>query len=323
MTRLLYIIMLLLAVLVLPTGCIKEDFDDCDNVAIYFQYFADNPKKDKDVLFQYMKKVDLYVFDESGVNLGSFTYYEDELKSFSAKPTFRLTPGRRYKVVTVGNAYDATEVVNLNAANFDNIFLQNPNWGESGRVTNHDDNYLGQQEFTIPSNKGVMYRDTVTMYSAHIDVDIRIYGLPAPGENGQGKAAHPYELSIENSNAQCSFNNETNTDEHGTIYPELIYDPEENCYRTDNFRLFRLDDHGVIDSEHCKHTLVLKDLNAPEDKRVIAQGSLFNYITSNDAIEDLVTKQEAKLPIAIQFHGLDGIITIPDWIIVDGKPDWK
>lgn len=52
---------------VLTTSCIKEDFDDCDNVTIYFQYLADG---DKDVLYQYMKKVDLYVFDEGGHIMG-------------------------------------------------------------------------------------------------------------------------------------------------------------------------------------------------------------------------------------------------------------
>lgn len=52
-----YILMALVAT-VLTTGCIKDDLDDCDNVTIYFQYLADG---DKDVLYQYMSKVDLYV----------------------------------------------------------------------------------------------------------------------------------------------------------------------------------------------------------------------------------------------------------------------
>lgn len=30
------IILMTLLVLVLPSSCIKEDFDDCDNVTIYF-----------------------------------------------------------------------------------------------------------------------------------------------------------------------------------------------------------------------------------------------------------------------------------------------
>lgn len=104
------IVLPLLLVPVLVTGCIKDDFDDCDNVTIYFQYLADG---DEDVLYRYMDKVDLYVFDESGHILGSGTYNQDQLSNFAAVPSFKLTPGKRYKVVAVGNAYDATQVVNL------------------------------------------------------------------------------------------------------------------------------------------------------------------------------------------------------------------
>lgn len=75
-----YILMMLFAA-VLTTSCIKEDLDDCDNVTIYFQYLADG---DKDVLHQYMSKVDLYVFDESGHILGVGSYNQDELTLNSA-----------------------------------------------------------------------------------------------------------------------------------------------------------------------------------------------------------------------------------------------
>ena len=81
--------MLLLAVPVLTTSCIKEDYDDCDNVTIYFQYLADG---NTDVLYQYMSKVDLYVFDEGGHLLSSRQYNKDELSNF-AKPSFKLPAG--------------------------------------------------------------------------------------------------------------------------------------------------------------------------------------------------------------------------------------
>ena len=84
MIKHLQIIMLLLVALVLPTSCIKEDMADCDNVTIYFQYLADG---DKDVLYQYMSKVDLYVFDSNGHILGVGSYNQDELTKFEAVPS--------------------------------------------------------------------------------------------------------------------------------------------------------------------------------------------------------------------------------------------
>lgn len=303
---------------VLTTSCIKEDLDECHNVTIYFQYLADG---DKDVLYQYMSKVDLYVFDENGHILGVGSYNQDELTNFKAVPSFKLKPGRRYKVVAVGNAYDHTEVVNYaTETDFANIYLQDPGWGDPDvPVTNHDYNYLGEKEFVMPDHEGVMYRDTVTLYSSHIKVDVEIHGLPAPDASRQD-AEIPYQLSFEHSNAQTSFENEVNLSEKGTIYPDLIYDSENQCYRTQNLALFRMDDAtGELNADYCEHILVLKDKNTSQE---LIRGNLYNYLVRNaDAID--VTKQEAELPIAIEFNGVNAEIKLPDWVIVDGKPEWN
>ena len=304
-------IMLMLVALVLATGCIKEDYDDCDNVTIYFQYLADG---DTDVLYQYMRRVDLYVFDEGGHLLGTRQYSQDELSSFSAKPSFKLPAGKRYKVVALGNAYDDTEVVNLNATSFDDIFIQSPNWGSGEDVTCHDHNYLGQKEFFVAGGDGVMTRDTVTLYSSHVNVSVEIHGLPAPANNDI-----IYQLSIENSNARTSFNNEVDTEEKGTIYPELIWDSQDNCYRTDDLALFRMDDGGNLHADCCAHSLVLTNGETGEE---LIRGNIYDYLQRYDDVID-VTEQEADLPISINFHGITAVVELPDWVLVSGEPDWN
>lgn len=311
-------IMFILLVSVLTSSCIKDDFDDCDNVTIYFQYLAYG---DKDVLYQYMSKVDLYVFDSNGHILGVGSYNQDELTKFEAVPSFKLRPGQRYKVVAVGNPYDHTEVVNYaTETDFANIYLQDPAWSDPNvPVTNHDYNYLGEKEFVMPDQEGVMYRDTVTLYSSHVKVDVEIHGLPAPDASRQD-AGIPYQLSFENSNAQTSFENEVNLSEKGTIYPELIYDNENQCYRTQNLALFRMDDTtGELNSDYCEHTLVLTDKSTG---RELARGSLYNYLMRNADVID-VTKQEAFLPISLEFKNLDVTIKVPDWYIQDVTPGWE
>ena len=311
-------IMFILLVSVLTSSCIKDDFDDCDNVTIYFQYLADG---DKDVLYQYMSKVDLYVFDSNGHILGVGSYNQDELTKFEAVPSFKLRPGQRYKVVAVGNPYDHTEVVNYaTETDFANIYLQDLAWSDPNvPVTNHDYNYLGEKEFVMPDQEGVMYRDTVTLYSSHVKVDVEIHGLPAPDASRQD-AGIPYQLSFENSNAQTSFENEVNLSEKGTIYPELIYDNENQCYRTQNLALFRMDDTtGELSSDYCEHTLVLTDKSTG---RELTRGSLYNYLMRNADVID-VTKQEAFLPISLEFKNLDVTIKVPDWYIQDVTPGWE
>lgn len=303
---------MLLLVPVLVTSCIKDDLDDCHNVTIYFQYLADG---DKDVLYQYMDKVQLYVFDEGGHILGVGTYDQDQLSSFSAVPSFKLTPGKRYKVVAIGNAYDHTKVVNLETeTDFNNIYIQDVNWGIDPVTTNHDDNYMGQKEFVMPDGNYVMYHDTVTLYSSHVDVDIEITGLPAP----QTRSTLPISVRIENSNAQTSFNNEINLDEKGTCYPELIYDEERGCYRTDDFALFRMDHDGHLDASCCEHELVLTDSEGNE----LIRGSIYNFIKRNEEYID-VTKQEAYLPIEIQFIETNVTIKLPSWYVEDVEPGWQ
>lgn len=312
-----YIIMALVAA-VLTTGCVKETLDECDNVTIYFQYLADG---DKDVLSRYMSKVDLYVFDENGHILGVKSYHQDELKNNVVVSSFRLQLGGRYKLVAVGNAYENTEVVNhVSETDFANIYLQNPAWSEEDVLaTTQDYNYLGQQEIVMPQQEGVMYRDTVTLYSAHIKVGVEIHGLPAPDATRQDERI-PYVLSFENSNTQTSFENEINLQQKGTIYPELVYDNENQCYRTQNLALFRMDDtSGELNADYCEHSLVLIDKNTGQE---LVRGSIYNYLMRNADVID-VTKEEAELPISIEFHDAGVEIKLPDWVIVEGKPDWN
>lgn len=308
-----------LLVLVLPSSCIKEDFDDCDNVSIYFQYLADG---DTDVLYQYMKKIDLYVFDEGGHIMGVGHYNEDDLKTFSVKPSFKLTPGQKYKVVAVGNAYERTDVVNLTTrSRFDEIYLQHPSWGSEEEVDGHDHNYIGQKEFFIPNGEFIVYRDTVTLYSAHVNVEVEINGLPAP-ENGRAGEDMPYKLMFEHSNAQTDFEGNVNAADEakGTCYPNLIYDYERNCYRTDDLCLFRMNNpEGDIHESYCGHELVLVNTQTGEE---MIRGNVYNYIKAHEDDFDL-TLEEATLPISINFTETTVEIKLPQWYVEDIEPGWN
>lgn len=305
------LLLLLLIVGLLPTGCIYDDLSDCDNVIIYFQYKAD---KDKDVLNQYMDQVDLYVFDENNHIMGIGHYNKDQLASYSAIPSFKLKPGR-YNVVALGNAKEYTEVVNVTTQDFDKIYFQHPNWKRDGNVDNHDDNYLGQKTIEITDTR-VKLRDTVELFSSHIDVSVEIHGLPVPSGTKSGEI--PYELSFENSNAQTNFNNRINLQEKGTCYPELVYDSDKKCIRTDDFALFRMDNNGTLDKEHCSHILVLKNKETGEE---LVRKDIYEYVTENAKIMD-ITKQEALLPISIEFKSIGVTIEVPGWAIEEIKPEF-
>ena len=281
---------MLLTVAVLAAGCIKEDLGDCWNVSLYFQYLADG---DKDVLAQYVDKVDLYVYNERDELVGQESYYQDH---------FRLEPGR-YRVVVVGNAHDRTAVVNEESGDYARIYIQHPNWGTDDVVTGHDHNYIGDCYFEIGADK--LVRDTVTMESAHINVEVEIKGL-----NLNTKAVEGYTLVFENSNAQTSFENEVNPGAQGNCYPELFYDEATGLVKTQDLALFRLDDQ-------CEHVMKLLDA-AGEVKATV---DVDQFIADND-LEAEMAKSEATLRIGIEFTQLGVTIKIPDWEIVDVKPEF-
>ena len=298
----------------LLTGCIKEDLSDCprENVSIYFQYKAGG---ETDVLNQYMDRVDLYVFDENCHILGKRTYGHDELAAFSAMPSFELPPGR-YTVVAVGNPYDRTEVTNLSTPDLEQIFLQHPDWDGGRPVTGHDDNYLGQLTINVPDGYKAM-RDTVELFSAHVDVAVEVFGLPAPGIGSE--SGMPYELRFENSNAQTSFNNNVNRNETGTCYASLVYDEKRGCYRTDDLALFRMDQDGTLLSELCRHELVLINTETGGE---VARVNIYDYLKNNAAEQERVTAQEALLALTLRYSSLGVSVEVPEWIHEDIKPEF-
>lgn len=306
-------ILLLPVLLFMTTGCIKESRDDCENLSLYFQYLADG---DKDVLYQYMSKVDLYVFDVQENMVGHLSYDHKTMKNFSAFTTFRLQPGRIYTVVALGNAYEHTEVVNFNSNNLDQIYVQDVNWGSSKNVHTHDHNYMGSKVITMPDNEDIMVHDTVTLYSSHINVEVRITGDILQPDNTD---TLPYTLSIEQSNPLINFYNDVVDDIDGTCSPTLIYDAESQCYCTDDLTLFRLDDGEDITPATCGHELVLRTAEGTELIRV----SLYDYLQQHPEAKREALLQEANLEIELQFDGQDILIKVPDWEIEDTTPGWK
>ena len=306
-----YLPIFLSAACLLLGGCIKDDLSHCDNVSIYFQYKADG---EEDVLHQYMDRVDLYVFDETNHIMGVGHYTHSQLASFSAMPSFRLPEGR-YKVVAVGNAGDNTQVVNVQATDFNDIYIQHPNWGTGEPVDTHDDNYMGQKVIEVPGGDRRL-NDTVELFSSHIDVAVEIHGL----ERYQGTRAGemPYALRFENANAQTTFNNEINEAEKGTCHPALVYDEERGCYRTDDLALFRMDTDGELDADLCAHVLVLTDTRTGEE---LVRGNVYDYLQRNAERID-VTLQEALLPIKIQFSSIGVTVEVPEWVVEEVKPEF-
>ena len=301
-----YKLMLGLLIPVLMGSCIKEDYDDCDNVTIAFEYLADG---DRNVLSQYISIIDLYVFDADEQLVDVYQYSQGEL---AGEVAFRL-PAGDYQVVAVGNAYERTAVTGTTGGDIDRMFVVHPAWGGSGTMTGHDDIYLGSANVRVPEGDGQKSHNVVTLRSSHIDVSIEIHGLEVPQEGSM-----PFRLVIGQANAATNFRNVVDGSQQGTYVPELVYDASNECYRTDDLALLRLDNDGTLDPALCQHVVRVED----SEGNVLLEERLYDFL-QRYADELDVTRQEALLPMSITFRPLEIEVNLPVWYIEDITPGWN
>ena len=302
-------ILLILCAATLLSACIREDRSDCSNTFIRLEYLADGTES---VLNEYIKDVDLYIFDKKGYRLKSYTM--TELPDGTLK--LNLQP-EEYTLITVANANKHTYIMESTTDKREHFYVQHPNWFSAGDVVEtHDHNYIGEVKIKIV-NDDFHHYDTLMFRSAHVNMDIQIEGLPAPAQGAATRASIPYTLRIEQSTARINFYNQLSAIGEEIVEPTLIYDAEKQCYSTTDLALFRLDQNGVVTRTSCPHQVVLLDAQGNEMTRF----SLYDYLQQNaDKID--VTKQEADVPIAIKFSTLGVEIVLPGWKIEDITPDW-
>lgn len=292
--------------LLLLAACIREDRSDCRNTIIHLEYLADG---EESVIKEYVEEVNLYIFDNAGHRLRNYSM--TELPDGSIKMNLDED---EYTLVTVANASKHTSVIEGAAGQREQFYLQHPNWYQAGDVVEtHDHNYIGEVKISV-SNNGIEHCDTISLRSAHVNMEIEITGLDAPAT----RADIPYTLRIEQSHARINFYNQLSAMGEETIQPTLTYDAEEGCYHTTDLALFRMDQDGVVTRETCPHQVVLLDATGAE----LVRYSLYDYL-QRFANEIDVTRQEATIPLEIQFSQLGVEIVLPGWNIEDVNPDWN
>lgn len=292
--------------LLLLTACIREDRSDCQNTIIRLEYKGDGKES---VIKEHVEDLHLYIFDDAGYRLRSYSL--SELSDGSIR--LNMNDGE-YTLITVANSKEHTTIVDGVSDQRNNYYLQHPDWNRAGDVIpTHDHNYIGEVRIEVTSD-GIEHRDTVNLRSSHVNMDIQIEGLPAPAT----RADIPYTLRIENCHARINFYNELSAMGEETIQPTLTYDAEKKCYRTTNLALFRMDQNGQVTRQSCPHQVVLLDADGTE----LVRYNLYDYL-QRFAEQIDVTKQEATIPLAIQFHQLGVEIVLPGWNIEDVNPDWN
>lgn len=293
------------------TGCIKEDMDDCMNVAVCFQYNADGQDN---VLQNYIHDINLYTFTTNGSIHSRIPVGKEYLTNEKRFKQIQL-PAGNYSLVAVANAYDKTEV-KTGGSSLEQIFIQHPQWQNSAALSGQDHNYLGRCDLQIP-NYHTLQEVTIQLFSAHIDAYVEVHGLQPPVRSGEATAP-AYRISISNANAQTNLLNQVQPGQWTTVAQDLHFDSATQTYQTTDMALFRMDSEGSVIESLCHHQVQLED----RDGNVLVSFPLSDYLKDNAKYID-VTKQEAFLPISIKFTPVSVTIEVPSWYIEDIDPEWS
>lgn len=311
-------ILIALGVLVLASGCIKENREECDNCTIKLQYFADGYS---DVLTSYINEVDLYIYDQDGQLVTVIPSSKDELDRNNNSLSTKLNAGT-YQLVAIGNTgsqsnyNDVESRLGTKASFLDDIFVEPKPVELRGEevVTGIDHLYLGDSEFTVKAQKE-HNRDTVTMHCAHLNLKVRVRGLPAPTKAEEQEI---FFLELAQTNTKTLASNRIVPSEKGTMYPQLKYDPTTGYYVTEDLAIMRLDLDKQITQTTCMEILSLDDTYGMEWK---ATEDVWGYIMRNVDIKDL-TKEEAELAIDIIYYPTHIEIKPPTWQVENVKPEF-
>ena len=275
-----------LLLLLLFSACIKESQDDCD-VYVYFSYLGDT---DEEIFPQKIDKVNLYVYDESGVLVMNRVFDREELRL--SQGTALDLPRGNYHLVCWGNAYETTRI--NDHASLTSAMVAAPHYFTKEIITTNDSLYFGMRDITIQGNGEE--RDTVYFNSSHIKMRVEIVGLE--GEE------MPLQIEVGNLSPTVDFaRNFSTVKEH--YYPIAKRDSETG--RSDakfNVLRFNYDNDVYVN-------LIDKSTN-----QVIYNLKLKDFMQDNQITVDGIN--EAFVGIRFKINGLT--VTVTPWEEENIKP---
>lgn len=269
---------------VLTTGCIKEDLDSC-NTNLIFRYFGDGAE---DIFPEKIEKVDLYVYSENGALIETIGLNQGDLERYQGTPL--NLPAGKYRVVCWGNSEDDTRIDHAMALN--TALVAAPHYFTKELITTNDSLYIGSREIEI--SQDASSADTVYFSSSHIKMYLELDGLEdAVWTDGTS----PIEIEIGNLSPTVDFA-KTFSSENVSYKP--ITKKEENTpvYKS-RFNVLRFNDKNSI-----YINLVSKKTN-----KTIYTLNLKDFMQYNQISVDGIN--EVTIGIRFRFNGTS--VTVQPW----------
>lgn len=247
---------------VLATGCIKEDMEPCD-VNLVFRYFGDGTK---DIFPEKIEKVNLYVYNEKETLVETFGLDKGDLRRFQGAPL--ILPAGKYRVVCWGNSETNTLLKDVSTLN--TALVGAPQYFTKELITTNDSLYFGSREIEIFQDSPKT--DTVYFSCSHIKIHIELEGLE---DDVTAEGYSPIEIEIGNLAPTVDFTDKFSTE--NILYRPIVYrENGETAFKSVLNVLRFNDDNSVFinliykGSNNIIYTLKLKDFM--QDNRITVDG---------------------------------------------------
>lgn len=210
-------------------------------------------------------------------------------------------PIGNYRIVTVGNTYH-TEVSNGQSLATAQFCDKNCISGE--RIVGNDSLYYAYKEISIPGD-AQQIKEQMDFASSHYKVHVEVVGT-GPVESATRTPVWPL-LSMSGLSSMTGFDNKA-CGNIVTYYPETENNAEKHTMLA-RFNIMRHTNHENVN-------LDLTDANGVN----LAHVNLADFLAANPVVD--LTRHEALIPIRIEFKSIGAVVTVPDWYIVDVKPEF-
>ena len=269
---------------VLATGCIKEDLDSCDTNLI-FRYFGDGTK---DIFPEKIEKVDLYVYSENGALIETIGLNQGDLRRYQGTPL--NLPTGKYRVVCWGNTKNDTRIDQPMALN--TALVAAPHYFTREIITTNDSLYIGSRDIEIFQDAS--NADTVYFSSSHIKMYLELDGLE---DAAWTDGTSPIEIEIGNLSPTVDFA-KTFSSENVSYRPITKKEEDTPVYKS-RFNVLRFNDNNSI----------YINLVSKKTSKTIYTLNLKDFMKYNQISVDGIN--EVTIGIRFRFNGTS--VTVQPW----------
>ena len=285
------IFLLMAAVCLTLSGCIRDSLDDCRrSFTLYFRYLGDGTT---DIFRDKVAEVDVYVYNPAtGQLLRTLELSQSDLTNLQGVRFDDLESGT-YEVVCWGNAAGHSAVVGMEQRTTGRMAA--PEYHAGADISTNDELYHVAHVFTI-DDAWSDQSETCDFRCAHIDTTVRLEGFDASELTRAGGCI--VDLSLEN--LPDYYDNDATAGNEDTRYcPALAATAEDGTVYESHFKTLRYADDTAA-------TLYLTDVNTGENVYTLP---LADFLEDNKlSVED---HQEVELLIVIRMHRDDnGVVSI-------------